>query len=143
MRRYSAFCRDLLHKLSVGRFARVFLRLPFRPVLAQYSLSGKWTHETKQCGCPYLQAPCHGRERRRTVAENGLLHFMRIDLANQSEIDSADTYSNYPPQSTSIPQHIMLSAARIASSSSLCFPRKRRFSIRTRFSKRAPTCNSI
>ena len=27
---YSAFCRDLLHKLCVGSFARVFLRLPFR-----------------------------------------------------------------------------------------------------------------
>ena len=28
------------------------------------------------------------------------LHFMRIDLADQSEIDSIDTYSNYRPQST-------------------------------------------
>ena len=53
-----------------------------------------------------------------------------IDLANWSEFDSAGTYGDSPPQSTSIPRipgRIMLSAAKIASSSSLCFPKKRRF----------------
>ena len=29
----------------------------------------QWTHEARQCGCPYLQAPCNGRDRRQPVAK--------------------------------------------------------------------------